>query len=137
MCSSLLFAFSLYLFFFPASSPSLPFPSLPFLSFLPSLSFLSFLSSLPFLSFFPSLLFNEELDLSSGLGLLHTGLNQTQTGTPINSGKVWFGTLWLGLLFNYRSLVKLVGKCYIYSLKKKMVVQFKIFTDFFDCCVFH
>lgn len=66
----------------------LSFPSLPFLSFLPSLSFLSFLSSLPFLSFFPSLLFNEELDLSSGLGLLHTGLNQTQTGTPINSGKV-------------------------------------------------
>lgn len=54
MCSSLLFAFSLYLFFFPASSPSLPFLSFPFfllfpffLSFLP---FPSFPSSLPFSS---------------------------------------------------------------------------------------
>lgn len=31
-----------------------------------------------------------ELDLGSALGMAHTGLNQTQTGTPINSGKVWF-----------------------------------------------
>lgn len=65
----------------------------------------------------------------SALGMLHTGLNQTQTGTPINSGKVWFWTLWLGLLFNYRSLVKLVGKM-LYIFSAKMVVQLKIFHRF-------
>lgn len=63
------------------------------------------------------------------LAYLTMGWTKPQTRTLMNSEKVWFWTLWLGLLFNYRSQGEEVGKCYIYSLRE-MAVQLKNFQRF-------